>query len=177
MINIIHLVIIIMILCMSNTTYAQETTESGRLLRGANSIQLASKINDSPDCQIGIADLSVRLQYRISQTNTLRIVAPGSLPDLVATVLVESTEGRDSGGILICAYYINLRAIHPMYGGLRYRSTPGLLQVLVFNKSIFGVARPENLESAIARYTEIVVQFLLDEHFRANASLDAPAVK
>lgn len=166
--KLIFFISVIAIACAIEDARAEALSVPPRLLQGSKSIDLRYKIYDTPGCKVIVSGIEAGHQYQLSLSDVLQEALPNEPSDLVSTLLIESAEGADSSGALICAYVISLRVFHQLNATLRYRKEPTLLPVLVFSKSIFGVGRPESLDATALRYSGKLIQLLIDEHNAAN---------
>lgn len=148
---------------------AVSASDSARLLQGAKTLTMVIKVYDVKGCEISRL-LVDELQKRFIQSNDkLRIVPEDNIPDLHATLLLETSVNQHDDGEQFCAFLSNLRVIHPMYGTFRYRQEPNLIQALVFNKSIFGSSTPPRLETDTKKQIEMLLDIFYDTLKAYNA--------
>jgi hypothetical protein len=144
--------------------------ESAGLLAGAVTYFVKLNVHDGKDCVIDRAAVTKRAAHEMAGVAKLRAVAEEAIPDIHITLTVEATPiPPKSEKAEACMYFINLRAIHPMYGQLRYSSAPRLVQALTFNKTVHSVIVPEKLFEAIDLQTSIVFGIFLDEYRMGNS--------
>ena len=84
------------------------------------------------------------------------------------TVTVDITAIPPSELPEMCLYNVNARAIHPMFGKLRYSDKTRVIQALAFNKSMFSVILPSKVQVAVETQSGKVLGMFFDEYELGN---------
>lgn len=144
--------------------------ESAGLLTAAETYFLKSSFHDQQGCEIDRTAVARRASREMAGVSKLRPVAEEAVPDIHLTLTVESSAipgGPDKPEA--CLYMVNARAIHPMFGQMRYASVPRLIQALTFNKTIYSVITPGKLGEALDIQTAKAIGLFLDEYRAGNS--------
>jgi hypothetical protein len=139
--------------------------ESTKQMNGAKTILLQYNIYTDDYCKVDPRQLHVLLDQLLDGYGKLKRVEATALPDLLATVNVEIS-GFPNGNPKPygCMYFVNIRAVHPMLGKLRYGKEPVLIQALTFNKSAYNLIVPEKINDAIQIQSMRLLNMLIADH-------------
>ena len=149
---------------------AAHAGESAGLLAGAETYFVKLNVHDGKDCAIDRTAIARKVAREMAGVAKLRSVAEEAVPDIHITLTVEATPiPPKSEKAEACMYLINVRAIHPMYGQMRYSSAPRLVQALTFNKTAHSIIVPEKLGEALDIQTANVLGLFLDEYRMGNS--------
>lgn len=144
-------------------------SEAAILLAGAETYTLKQVVYVEPGCEIDQQALRVLSDHQFKSVPKLRSVAEEAVPDIVLTLAVDVVaipQGDKSPEL--CLYNINLRAIHPMYGKLRYSDKARVIQALTYTKTIFSVIVPSKVQKAIEIQTGKILGLFFDEYSQGN---------
>ncbi len=149
---------------------AAHAGESAGLLAGAETYFVKLNVHDGKDCAIDRTAIVRKAAREMAGVAKLRSVAEEAVPDIHITLTVETTPiPPESEKAEVCMYLINVRAIHPMYGQMRYGSALRLVQALTFNKTVYSIIVPEKLGEALDIQTANVLGLFLDEYRLGNS--------
>jgi hypothetical protein len=144
-------------------------SEAAILLAGAETYTLKQVVYAEPGCEIDQQALRVLSEHQFSRVPKLRSVAEESVPDIVLTLAVDvAAVPRGDKSPEMCLYNINLRAIHPMYGKLRYSDKAQIIQALTYSKTIFSIIVPSKVQNAIEIQTGKILGLFFDEYSQGN---------
>lgn len=138
-------------------------------LKGAKTYNLMLQVHTGRGCEVDQSKLMSGAFKLFEQIPRLRWVTEEAVPDLVIEVNIDISPlpGGDSP-VEICNYVGNVRAIHPIFGALRYAPEPRLIQAFLFNTTLFSVVHPSIIQQAIEYQLQRGIQFFIDEYALGN---------
>lgn len=142
--------------------------ESAALLAGAETYNLKVAVYADAGCSIDQAALTMLAQRQFGRAPKLRAVAEQAIPDIMLTITVDITAIPPSDVPEMCLYNVNARAIHPMFGKLRYSDKTRVIQAMTFNKSMFSAIVPSKVQVAVETQTGKVLNMFFDEYSLGN---------
>lgn len=153
---------------VSGTACGVHAGESATLLAGAETYNLKVAIYTDPGCAIDQAALTALAQRQFGKAPKLRSVSEQAIPDIILTLTVDITAVPPSELPEMCLYNVNARAIHPMYGKLRYSDRTRVIQAMTFSKSMFSAIIPSKAQMAVEIQSGKVLGMFLDEYALGN---------
>jgi hypothetical protein len=138
------------------------------LLAGAETYNLKVAIYADPGCAIDQSALKALAERQFGRAPKLRAVAEQSIPDILLTLTVDITAIPATELPEMCLYNVNARAIHPMYGKLRYSDKTRVIQALTFNKSMFSAIVPSKAQASVEIQSAKVLGMFFDEYALGN---------
>lgn len=142
--------------------------ESAALLAGAETYNLKVAVYADPGCTIDQSALTALAQRQFGKAPKLREVAEQSIPDIMLTLTVDIAAVPPSELPEMCLYNVNARAIHPMYGKLRYSDKTRVIQAMTFNKSAFSAIIPVKTQAAVEIQSAKVLGIFFEEYALGN---------
>lgn len=143
--------------------------EAASLLVGAETYNLKFSVYSDPGCVVDQQVLKVLVDRQFGKAPKLRAVAEEAIPDIILNLTIDITSLPPAvQPAELCMYNVNARAIHPMYGKLRYSDKARVIQALTFNKSLFSVIVPSKVQTAVENQSVKVLGLFLDEYAIGN---------
>ena len=143
--------------------------EAAGLLAGAETYSLTVSVFTEAGCDIDQQAAKARAASLFGRAPKLRAVAEQSIPDIMLRVTVDvAALPPGAPAPEFCMYVVNARAIHPMYGKLRYADKPRAIQALTFNKSVYSVIVPSKAQEAVETQIAKALGFFFDEYQAGN---------
>jgi hypothetical protein len=143
--------------------------EAAALLAGAETYNLKLSVYADPGCAIDQQALKALVDRQFGKAPKLRAVAEQSIPDIILTLTVDITAiPPTEQPAEMCLYTVNARAIHPMYGKLRYSDKARVIQALTFNRLIFSAIVPAKAQAAVEIQSVKVLGLFFDEYALGN---------
>lgn len=143
--------------------------EAAALLAGAETYNMKFSVYADPGCDIDQPALKAMAERQFARAPKLRAVAEQSIPDVILTLTVDIMAFPPAGQPAeMCLYNVNARAIHPMYGKLRYSEKTRVIQALTFNRSMFSAIVPDKAQSAVEIQTGKVLGLFFGEYSLGN---------
>lgn len=143
--------------------------EAAALLAGAETYNLKVAVYAEPGCAIDQQALKALIDWQFGRAPKLRAVAEQAIPDIILTLTfdIAALPPADQPTEM-CLYNVNARAVHPMYGKLRYSDKIRVIQALTFNKSAFSVIIPAKVQAAVETQAAKVLGLFFDEYAIGN---------